>query len=98
MTTPAIALPQDLAPTLRQRVLELVAQVSLAKCPPAPTARGRTHAPRCVVCHKDGKLGGHHGEDCRDRVDSPPLPPPASPAAVKNAGIGGARVGCLLDR
>lgn len=57
-----ITLPQDLAPSLVQRVEEFLAEVALVEAPPLVidlTYRG----PRCVVCHQGGKLGGHHGPD-----------------------------------
>jgi hypothetical protein len=57
-----IALPDDLAPELVARTLQLLAGVTATSAPPLIidlTSRG----PRCVVCHQRGKVGGHHGDD-----------------------------------
>jgi hypothetical protein len=57
----AVDLPPELAPALRERVEQL-----LAECPPAtkPTithARGRDLRPPCYVCRRTtGRMGGHH--------------------------------------
>ena len=61
-TTSAIVLPAELAPALAERLLRLLDQVSLARRPHARVpARHEDH--RCVVCHRPGKLGGHHASD-----------------------------------
>ena len=62
--TIAVRLPADLAPFLAERVLRLLAEVQVTVAPtlrPEPDAR--VH--RCVVCHRSGKLGGHHAADGR---------------------------------
>ena len=64
-----VALPDDLAPALREAVDSLLRQVPLARGPvrsgqPRPRRRAprATVVNRCVFCHKAGKLGGHHDE------------------------------------
>ena len=52
-----VALPDDLAPALREAVDSLLRQVPLAR-----GAARATVVNRCVFCHKTGKLGGHHDE------------------------------------
>ena len=57
-----LVLPLDLAPSLVQRLRQLLAEVRITTAPALVidlTYRG----PRCVVCHDGGKLGGHHGAD-----------------------------------
>jgi hypothetical protein len=64
------ALPDDLAPALRERVENLLLQVPLARHRRAGVTRPRPARParalhvvnRCVFCHRPGKLGGHHDE------------------------------------
>lgn len=53
-----LLLPAELAPTLAERVLRLVAEVGTTTAPDLviEVRPGR----RCVVCHQAGKLGGHH--------------------------------------
>lgn len=63
-----LALPEQLAPALIYRIEALLAEVPLAAdrraSAPNRVAPGRpTAAPRCVACHRDGKLGGHHEPD-----------------------------------
>lgn len=61
---PAVVLPEQLAPALVARVRTLLAEVTLAAVPPPrPPRRRADDAPRCVVCHRPGKLGGHHATD-----------------------------------
>lgn len=64
-----VALPDDLAPALREAVDTLLRQVPLARgaAGSGQTRAGRrparaTSVNRCVFCHKAGKLGGHHDE------------------------------------
>ena len=61
------ALPDDLAPALRERVETLLRQVPLARRRRPGATRTRTTRTtdghvvnRCVFCHRPGKLGGHH--------------------------------------
>lgn len=62
-----VALPDDLAPALRERVDALLRQVPLAR-------RGADRGPgppafvlnRCVFCHRPGKLGTHHDDRSGD--------------------------------
>ena len=63
-----VALPDDLAPALREAVNDLLREVPLARGA-ARTGQRRPGRParatvvnRCVFCHKAGKLGGHHDE------------------------------------
>ena len=60
----APVLPIELAPSLRRKVLALLAEVSLAdrsrRTPRADGRRRRHRDNRCVVCHSSGVLGGHH--------------------------------------
>lgn len=60
------ALPDDLAPALRERVEALLRQVQPARRAAAGVVgrrrRGATVVNRCVFCHRPGKLGGHHDE------------------------------------
>ena len=62
--TTTVQLPRDLAPALAERVLRLVAEVGTTVAPRL-VADGHPDAHRCVVCHRSGKLGGHHGPDGR---------------------------------
>ena len=59
-TTTALRLPAELAPSLVQRITILLDQVALTRSP-AVTPEPPRRPPRCVVCHRTGKLGGHHG-------------------------------------
>jgi len=77
MTRPdhaSVALPDDLAPALRERVDTLLRQVPLARRGAdrgmARTAAARTAfvLNRCVFCHRPGKLGNHHDEHSGDLV------------------------------
>jgi hypothetical protein len=62
--TATIALPDDLAPALAERVQQLLAEVPLVEHPDLVIdLTGTPHT--CVVCHLGGKLGGHHGADGR---------------------------------
>lgn len=57
-----VLLPLDLAPSLAERLLRLLAEVRITEAPElVPEPDARVH--RCVVCHRSGKLGGHHGPD-----------------------------------
>jgi hypothetical protein len=59
-----IVLPEQLAPSLVERVQALLAEVSLAATPRIPSQRVTEYrGPRCVVCHQGGRLGGHHEPD-----------------------------------
>lgn len=60
MTT-RIQLPADLAPSLAEKALALLAELSPAVHPPFQRRDVTFHAPLCVVCHRSGKVGGHHG-------------------------------------
>jgi hypothetical protein len=64
-----IALPDDLAPALRERVDALLRQVPLAR---RRTDRGPGRTVfvlnRCVFCHRPGKLGSHHDDRGDDLV------------------------------
>jgi hypothetical protein len=63
-TTSTVQLPADLAPSLAERVLRLLSEVTLTSVPDVEFAvRSDTH--RCVLCHRSGKLGGHHAADGR---------------------------------
>ena len=64
-----VALPDDLAPALREAVDSLLRQVPLARgaarsgqSRPGRRAARATVVNRCIFCHKTGKLGGHHDE------------------------------------
>ena len=61
----AVVLPEDLAPSLTERVLRLLAEVSTTAAPDLVVEVVAHPVHRCVVCHRDGKLGGHHGADGR---------------------------------
>ena len=73
-TSPAVAaaparsaapvLPVDLAPSLAEALLRLLTEVPVVAAP-ALVVDLTDRAPRCVVCHRAGKLGGHHGADGR---------------------------------
>ncbi|MDP9182759.1 MAG: hypothetical protein M3P04_08310 [Actinomycetota bacterium] len=57
-------LPGELAPSLVERALALLADLSPA-VPPSLTPDRIHHRAVCIVCHQTGKLGGHHAEDGR---------------------------------
>ena len=57
-------LPLDLAPSLAERLLRLLAEVHTTEAPEL-VAEPDIGIHRCVVCHRSGKLGGHHGADGR---------------------------------
>lgn len=63
----SLALPEQLAPALIHRIEMLLAEVPLAdrrvSASHQVTPSRTTTPPRCVVCHRDGKLGGHHEPD-----------------------------------
>jgi hypothetical protein len=61
----AVALPVDLAPSLTERVLRLLAEVPTTAAPELAVEVVDHAVHRCVVCHQGGKLGGHHGADGR---------------------------------
>src|SRR3954449_5902174 len=61
-TTTDISLPPQLAPALRGRVLDLLAEVELVISIPEPPRRRPPHPHRCVVCFRGRPLGGHHDE------------------------------------
>lgn len=63
-TTDTVRLPADLAPSLAERVLRLLDEVTLTHAPDVELTRPNDHH-RCVVCHRSGKLGGHHAADGR---------------------------------
>ena len=73
-TSPAVAaaparsaapvLPVDLAPSLAEALLRLLTEVPVVAAP-ALVVDLTDRAPRCVVCHRAGKLGGHNGADGR---------------------------------
>ncbi len=58
-TTITLQLPADLAPSLAERLLRLLSEVTLTHAPDVEFAVPSDHH-RCVVCHRSGKLGGHH--------------------------------------
>ena len=65
--TSPLHMPTDLAPSLVERLLRLLDEVTLTNAPDVdvdvdavPNDRHR-----CVVCHRGGKLGGHHASDGR---------------------------------
>lgn len=63
-TTSTVRLPADLAPSLAERLLRLLTEVTLTTAPAIEFAvQDDRH--RCVVCHRSGKLGGHHAADGR---------------------------------
>ena len=62
--TTTVQLPADLAPTLAARLLRLLSEVTLTSAPDVALAVPHDHH-RCVVCHRGGKLGGHHATDGR---------------------------------
>jgi hypothetical protein len=61
-TTTAVQLPADLAPSLAERLLRLLSEVTLTRAPDVQFAVP-SDSHRCVVCHRSGKLGGHHAAD-----------------------------------
>jgi hypothetical protein len=63
-TRSTVLLPAELAPSLAERALRLLAEVHVTV---APTLLREPDAGvhRCVVCHRSGKLGGHHAADGR---------------------------------
>ena len=62
--TSTVHLPADLAPSLAERLLRLLAEVTLTHAPDVEFAvHDDRH--RCIVCHRSGKLGGHHAADGR---------------------------------
>ena len=61
----AVVLPEDLAPSLTERVLRLLAEVRTTAAPELVVEVVEHPVHRCVVCHRGGKLGGHHGADGR---------------------------------
>lgn len=63
-TTSTVHLPADLAPSLTERLLRLLAEVTLTSAPAIEFAVPKDRH-RCVVCHRGGKLGGHHCADGR---------------------------------
>ena len=63
-TTTAVHLPADLAPSLAARLLRLLDEVTLTHAPAIELAVPDDRH-RCVVCHRSGKLGGHHAADGR---------------------------------
>ena len=63
-TTSTVRLPAELAPSLADRLLRLLSEVTLTHAPDVEFAvHDDRH--RCVVCHRSGKLGGHHAADGR---------------------------------
>jgi hypothetical protein len=58
----SVRLPLDLAPSLAEQVLRLLSEVHTTVAPDL-VIEVHQHDPRCVVCHRSGKLGGHHGLD-----------------------------------
>jgi hypothetical protein len=62
MTT--VQLPADLAPSLAERLLRLLSEVTLTHAPDVEFAVPSNYH-GCVVCHRSGKLGGHHAADGR---------------------------------
>ena len=61
----AVVLPLDLAPSLTERVVRLLAEVDLTAAPDLVVEVVDHPVHRCVVCHRGGKLGGHHSADGR---------------------------------
>ena len=62
--TRTLHLPADLAPSLVERLLRLLSEVRLTHAPDIEFAVPNDRH-RCVVCHRGGKLGGHHEADGR---------------------------------
>ncbi len=60
--TAAPRIPSELAPSLVDRLRQLLAEVPPAEPRPRIVDAFR-HDPRCVVCYRSGKLGGHHNAD-----------------------------------
>lgn len=60
---PHVTLPDQIAPAMVERIEALLAEVPLATERRTPNPERTAPAPRCVVCHRDGKLGGHHEPD-----------------------------------
>lgn len=56
-------LPPDLAPALRERWLQFLAEVTPTSHPPFQPPRSDPNTPRCTFCHTTGKVGGHHLAD-----------------------------------
>lgn len=56
-----VVLPLELAPSLAARVRRLLREVSTTAAPELVVEVPYQH--RCVVCHRGGKVGGHHGSD-----------------------------------
>ena len=56
-----VVLPLDLAPSLAARVRRLLREVRVTAAPELVIVV--PYENRCVVCHRGGKLGGHHGPD-----------------------------------
>jgi hypothetical protein len=63
-TTSTVQLPADLAPSLTERLLNLLSEVTLTHAPDVEFAVP-SECHRCLVCHRSGKLGGHHATDGR---------------------------------
>ena len=64
MTAATLALPTDLAPSLRAQVEQLVAECGTADDRPHPqTRRDHRDIGSCHVCHRGGRMGGHHLAD-----------------------------------
>jgi len=59
----ALSLPPELAPSLRDRALALVADVGLSAHPEHRRRADVRAGHRCIVCHRGGPLGGHHAAD-----------------------------------
>ena len=62
--TSTLHLPADLAPSLAERQIRLLSKVTLTRAPDVEFAVPSDRH-RCVVCHRGGKLGGHHASDGR---------------------------------
>jgi hypothetical protein len=60
--TGTVHLPLELAPSLADRVVNLLAEVHVTVAP-ALLVEIQADPHRCVVCHQSGKLGGHHDQD-----------------------------------
>lgn len=56
-----VSLPEEMAPEQRARVAAFLAEVQPARREPRP--RKRAERPTCIVCHKPGKVSGHHDEN-----------------------------------
>lgn len=63
-TTITVQLPLELAPSLAERLTRLLDEVTLTHAPAIEFAVPDDRH-RCVVCHRGGKLGGHHAADGR---------------------------------